>query len=196
MSESDPLETSRPIRTLRRGGPSTDRWDCVLSYRLSILAWLFRCRASPRSRRRTAWSASRGGDTRGVSPLSMIADLSDLSFASTSVSRIPKPRMSLQCWDSGADFASVKIMIGNWGRSSNLFEAPQNLSDIGAYLRAAGQSLGIVIDTPRLDTQAPFSSQIGEITEGLEAALRLQDWWGANHGTLKSWARQAVESST
>jgi len=66
---------------------------------------------------------------------------------------VPKPRMSLQCWDSGAQSASVKIMIGGWGSYSFQLRGPPSLSDIGGYLRPAGRSLGLVVDTPRLDTQ-------------------------------------------
>ena len=69
---------------------------------------------------------------------------------------------------------------------------PQSLTDIGGYLRAAGRSLGIVIDTPRLDTQKPFDEQADDVIEALEAALRLQGWWNENYEVLRRW----VEAST
>ncbi|MBC6403999.1 MAG: hypothetical protein GDA39_10160 [Hyphomonadaceae bacterium] len=102
-------------------------------------------------------------------------------------SEIRKPRMSLQCRDSGEPSASVKIMIGKGGRFKDRLEKPPSLVDIGAYLRPAGRSLGIVIDTPRLETQYNFSDQIDKVRECLEAAMRLKGWWDENVETLKSW---------
>lgn len=65
---------------------------------------------------------------------------------------------------------------------------PTSLSEIGGYIRPAGRSLGLVIDTPQLDTQTPFIAQMVEIEAGLEAAERLARWWN-NHGeALASWA--------
>jgi len=96
--------------------------------------------------------------------------------------------MSLQCWDSGARSASIKIMVGGWGRFSSNLNAPSSLSDIGAYLRPAGKSLGFVIDTPLLDTQIDVNAQLTEVTEGLEAGLRLQSWWNNNGAVLRRWA--------
>ena len=57
-------------------------------------------------------------------------------------------------------------------------------------LRAAGRSLGVVIDTPRLETQQPLSVQVAEVVEGLEAALRLQSWWNESEEQLRVWACQ------
>lgn len=64
---------------------------------------------------------------------------------------------------------------------------------IGAYLRSANQSLGVVIDTPRLETQRGFADQVEEVTEGLEAALRLQAWWADNHRLLQKWSRSVAQ---
>lgn len=100
---------------------------------------------------------------------------------------VPKPRMSIQCWDSGAPSASVKIMIGKWGNFHRELDMPQSLVDIGAYLRPAGQSLGLVIDTPSMDTQISVDAQLEEVSEGLEGALRLQDWWNSNAEILRYW---------
>ena len=106
---------------------------------------------------------------------------------------VPKPRMSLQCWDSGAPSASIKIMVGGWGRFSSNLNAPSSLSDIGAYLRPAGKSLGFVIDTPLLDTQIDVNAQLTEVTEGLEAGLRLQSWWNNNGAVLRRWAIELTD---
>lgn len=61
---------------------------------------------------------------------------------------LPRPRMSLQCRDSSAPSASVKIMLGGWPSKAASIAVPQSLSAIGGYVRPAGRSLGIVIDTP------------------------------------------------
>ncbi len=101
---------------------------------------------------------------------------------------VSKPRMSLQCWDDNSPSASVKIMLGDWGKYVNYLPQESSLKDIGAYLRPAGRSLGIVIDTPRLETQESFSMQAGNVSEALESALRLQFWWNNNSDILKGWA--------
>lgn len=100
---------------------------------------------------------------------------------------VPRPLMSLQCWDSTAPSASVKIMIGGCAKFYGRLRLPQSFTDIGAYLRPAGQSLGLVIDTPRLDTQVSIKNQLDEVAEGLEGAARLQDWWNHNGDVLRAW---------
>lgn len=92
---------------------------------------------------------------------------------------LPRPRMSLQCRDSGAPSASVKIMLGGWGVRAGQIRVPASLAAIGGYIRPAGRSLGLVIDTPQLETQMPFDAQVPAAEEGLEAARRLARWW--NH---------------
>lgn len=92
---------------------------------------------------------------------------------------LPRPRMSLQCRDSGAPSASVKIMLGGWGSRIGNILVPDSLAAIGGYIRPAGRSLGFVIDTPKLETQMPFDAQVPAVEEGLEAARRLARWW--NH---------------
>ncbi|NKX40278.1 hypothetical protein HGG71_02210 [Rhodobacteraceae bacterium R_SAG2] len=101
---------------------------------------------------------------------------------------LPKPRMSLQCWDSGAPSASVKIMIGGWAAKATEMPVPSSLAEIGGYLRPAGRSLGIVIDTPQLDTQMPLEAQLSAVEEGLEAARRLVEWWNRDARALSSGA--------
>lgn len=100
---------------------------------------------------------------------------------------VPRPRMSLQCWDSFARSASVKIMLPDLARMADRLPVPQSLTDVGGYLRPAGRSLGIVIDTPRLDTQQAFATQADDVVEALEAALRLQAWWQANASAVQGW---------
>ena len=104
---------------------------------------------------------------------------------------VPRPRMSLQCWDSAARSASVKIMLPDLASMANRLPVPQSLTDVGGYLRPAGRSLGIVIDTPRLDTQRPCADQADDVVEGLEAALRLQAWWQANEMAVQGWTSRS-----
>lgn len=100
---------------------------------------------------------------------------------------VPKPRMSLQCWDSSAPSASVKLMLPGLAAKAKTLCVPQSLVDIGGYLRPAGRSLGIVIDTPRLDTQTPIIEQHEDVGDALNAALRLQSWWADSETTLRGW---------
>lgn len=119
----------------------------------------------------------------------------DVKRTLTDHAGVPRPRMSLQCWDKDARAASVKIMIGGWGRLHTIFPRHPSLDDVGAYLRPAGRSLGIVIDTPRLNTQRPLLGQIEAVVEGLEAALRLQGWWNSNSDVLREWNAVAEQQA-
>jgi hypothetical protein len=98
---------------------------------------------------------------------------------------LPVPRMSLQAWDSGASAASVKIMLGGLANRASAIKVPSGLRTLGGYIRPAGGSLGIVMDTPRLDTRASFSNQIAAIEDGLDRAQMLRDWWNFEAGELK-----------
>ncbi len=42
--------------------------------------------------------------------------------------QLPRPRMSLQCRDSAAPSASVKIMLGGWGLKAGSIPVPESLS--------------------------------------------------------------------
>jgi hypothetical protein len=97
--------------------------------------------------------------------------------------------MSLQCWDKAARSASVKIMLRNGAAFVDQLSVPQSLTDSGGYLRPANRSLGIVIDTPRLDPQRPFEEQADDIIEALDATLRLQHWWNENCDILLQWTK-------
>jgi hypothetical protein len=101
---------------------------------------------------------------------------------------VPRPRMSLQCWDKAARSASVKIMLPDRASLAAGLTVPSDLADLGGYLRPAGRSLGITIDTPRLDTQRPLAEQADDIAEALQAALRLQLWWKDNGSVLRAWS--------
>lgn len=67
-----------------------------------------------------------------------------------------------------------------WGARAGSIPVPASLAEIGGYIRPAGRSLGLVIDTPQLDTQ------VAAVEEGLEAARRLARWWNHHADTLKS----------
>lgn len=101
-----------------------------------------------------------------------------------------RPKMSHQCWDSGARSPSVKIMLPNRAALANRLTAPVSLVDIGGYLRPASGSLGIVIDTPRLDTQKSVADQADDLVEALQAALRLQLWWKESGPVLRDWSAE------
>ncbi len=106
------------------------------------------------------------------------------------------PRISLQALDSNAPSASAKLMIGGWGGLAGCAPAPDSVTAIGAYLRPAGRSLGIVIDTPRLDTQAPFEAQCEAAREGLQALERLQTRWNDTGADMARWHLRAREGNS
>lgn len=107
---------------------------------------------------------------------------------------IPRPRVSVQTRDMNAPSASAKLMLGGWGTLAARAPAPDSLQALGAYLRPAGRSLGLVIDTPRLDTQAPFAPQIDAVREGLRAIDDLREWWNSFGGEMANW--HALASGT
>jgi hypothetical protein len=127
-------------------------------------------------------------NSRGARPVGSHTVYFDLTRTLQPLSSIARPRMSLQCWDSGVPSASVKIMLPRLAHLAAALTLPGSLADIGAYLRPAGRSLGVVIDTPRLDTQKPLADQADDVSEALEAALRLQKWWNENPRMLQRWS--------
>ena len=102
----------------------------------------------------------------------------------------PTLRMSHQCLDETEPSASVKIMIGTWARHVDRLEAPQSLADIDGYIRRAGASLALAVDTPRLYVDRPFSDLVVDVRAGLEAAMRLARWWRGNPEVLRRWQEQ------
>lgn len=98
---------------------------------------------------------------------------------------IPKPKMSLQAWDSGASSPSVKIMLGGLAVKADRVVVPDGLRRIGGYIRPAGGSLGLVIDTPRLDTVRPFPDQRTAVDTALRKAADLKEWWDAHGAELR-----------
>lgn len=99
---------------------------------------------------------------------------------------VPKPRMSIQAWDSGSHSASVKIMIGGLGNRASELPVPAGLTRFDAYLRPAGKSLGCTVDTPRLDTQRPLADQLPAVDVVLRAATQLQDWWNRSEKEIRA----------
>ena len=120
----------------------------------------------------------------GVRPTGSRTVYFDVARTLRPVAHLPRPRMSLQCRDSAAPSASVKIMLGDLAANASRVVPPQSLAGIGGYLRPAGRSLGIVIDTPQLDTQMPFEAQVPAVEEALDAATRLASWWNDDGQTL------------
>lgn len=131
-----------------------------------------------------------GGDTRPTASRTFYFDAKRMLRVHSDV---PLPRISLQAWDSNAPSASAKLMIRGWGSLAGCAAAPDSVISIGAYLRPAGRSLGIVLDTPRLDTQAPFETQIEAVRKGLRALDFLRAWWNDNGSDMARWQAQAEE---
>ena len=99
---------------------------------------------------------------------------------------LPKPKMSLQAWDSGASSPSVKIMLGGLAAKASSHPTIAGLTEIDGYVRPAGLSLGLVVDTPRLDTEQPFATQITAVDTALGRASALKAWWDANPVAMRS----------
>ncbi len=103
------------------------------------------------------------------------------------------PKISVQAWDSNASTASAKLMIADWGIHAAKAPPPASLRDIRAYLRPAGRSLGLTIDTPRLETQSLFAGQEVAVRAGLEAIARLTLWWNVSGMDMLVWYRRTQE---
>lgn len=103
------------------------------------------------------------------------------------------PKISVQAWDSNALTASAKLMIADWGIHAAKASPPASLRDIGGYLRPAGRSLGLTVDTPRLETQRLFTGQENAVRAGLEAIARLSDWWNVSGMDMLDWYRRTQE---
>ncbi|MDQ2068197.1 hypothetical protein Q9295_17660 [Xinfangfangia sp. CPCC 101601] len=106
---------------------------------------------------------------------------------------LPLPRISVQAWDSNASMASAKLMIADWALHALQAPPPASLRAIGGYLRPAGRSLGLTIDTPRLETQSAFVGQEDAVRAGLNAVARLVDWWNVSGADILDWFRQTQE---
>lgn len=127
----------------------------------------------------------RNPNGEGVRPTGSRTIYFDVSRTLRDWERFPRPRMSIQCRDGAAPSASVKIMLGGLGVNASGATAPESLRAIGGYIRAAGRSLGLVVDTPELNTQMPFDAQVAAGEVNLEAARRLVTWWYLHAGTLQ-----------
>ncbi|MGE0116771.1 MAG: hypothetical protein AB7S71_14620 [Dongiaceae bacterium] len=110
---------------------------------------------------------------------------------------LPTVRFAHQCID-GSYRPSVKIMISGWAEHLGLLQqyANSDLSGTSFYLREAGNSLGIVADTPRLDNHVSFHEQLDDVLAGLRKAEALRDWFNSNEAALKRWANAAWEHGT
>lgn len=119
----------------------------------------------------------RNPNGNGVRPTESRTIYFDVQRTLRDWAHLPRPRMSLQCRDSTAPSASVKIMLGGWAARARTMRAPDSFAETGGYIRPAGRSLGFVIDTPQLQTQMAFDAQVLAVEEGLDAARRLAAWW-------------------
>lgn len=96
-------------------------------------------------------------------------------------------RVSHQCWDSGAPNPSVKAMLDGWAQHLPIVSpvlAP-SLRASGIYLRAAGRSLALVLDTKRLDNMRPVAGQETVILDALSKLQRLRDAWNGLEEPLR-----------
>lgn len=96
-------------------------------------------------------------------------------------------RVSHQCWDSGAPNPSVKAMLDGWAQHLAIVSpvlAP-SLRGSGIYLRAAGRSLALVLDTRRLDNMRPVAGQETVILDALSKLQRLRDAWNGLEEPLR-----------
>lgn len=96
-------------------------------------------------------------------------------------------RVSHQCWDSGAPNPSVKAMLDGWARhlpavTSVLTPA---LRGTGIYLRPAGRSLALVLDTARLDNMRATAGQETAILDALSKLQRLRKGWNGLEEPLR-----------
>jgi hypothetical protein len=121
----------------------------------------------------------------GVRPSGSNTIYFDVPRTLRSWSHLPRPRMSLQCRDSGAPSASVKIMLGGLAREANRIKLPETFLEIEGYVRPAGRSLGLVLNTPQLDPRIPFDLQVADVEEGLEATRNLAAWWNTQAQSIQ-----------
>lgn len=105
-------------------------------------------------------------------------------------------RVSHQCWDSAAPNPSVKAMLDGWARHLPL-AAPilaTSLRGSGVYVRAAGRSLALVLDTQRLDNMRPVAGQEMIILDALAKVQRLRETWNGLRDLLRGCAMIAEGS--
>ena len=96
-------------------------------------------------------------------------------------------RVSHQCWDSGAPNPSVKAMLDGWARYLPIASpvlAPA-LRGSGIYLRPAGRSLALVLDTGRLDNMRAVAGQEAVILDALSKLQRLREAWNGLEEPLR-----------
>lgn len=100
---------------------------------------------------------------------------------------LPKPSLFLQFRE-----ANVKLLLRGWARYLETLSPIADLRGTGFYLRRAGLSLGVVNDSPRLDTQAPFEPQLDKALAAIEATRKLRNWWNENPETIRAWAEHVA----
>lgn len=103
-------------------------------------------------------------------------------------------RVSHQCWDSGAPNPSVKAMLDGWARYLPMVSpvlAP-SLRGSGIYLRPAGRSLALVLDTGRLDNMRVVAGQETVVLDALSKLQRLREAWNGLEKPLRNAAALAT----
>lgn len=123
------------------------------------------------------------GDARPEASRTIYFDVKRSGFTSYSFllkeGRPASLRLSHQCWDSGAPNPSVKAMVDGWARHLPLASPvlSASLRGSGIYVRPAGRSLALVLDTSRLDNMRAVAGQEAIILDALSKLQRLRDAW-------------------
>jgi hypothetical protein len=131
------------------------------------------------------------GDARPEASRTIYFDAKRSGFASypflLKEGRPASLRLSHQCWDSGAPSPSVKAMVDGWARHLPLASPVLSaaLRDSGIYVRPAGRSLALVLDTSRLDNMRAVAGQETIILDALSKLQRLRDAWNGLREPLR-----------
>lgn len=103
-------------------------------------------------------------------------------------------RVSHQCWDASASSPSVKVMLDGW--ACHLTSAAPILAaalrETNIYVRAAGRSMALVLDTHRLETMRPVEGQEAFIRDGLAKIQQLRNCWNGLEKPLRECAMIAA----
>lgn len=78
----------------------------------------------------------------------------------------------------------IQIEFPGWAEQIELLEAAVRESDAPFEIWPAGKSAAIAMSVPIVDPTGDFDSQVGAVRAGLEAGVRLQDWWRTDWRTL------------
>jgi hypothetical protein len=115
----------------------------------------------------------------------------DSSFAVDKPFGVPSVLL-LHQWQEGR----AKLLFRGWGQHRGLL-----IPFIAADVAPAGmvidpnrsKSLGIMIETPRINNHGNFSHQIGAFISGLDAVMELRKWYLENIPIVSKWVEKAAD---